>query len=243
MNIEKSEMQMYADVQDLIGTYLRQIGFIEQTSTNYGISKNLFGLNTSDEELKAIYLRDVSPELRISTASINEAIWRIIQWAQPESISLSTNTIFMDCYDTRRYGWVSTMYEWDKKTKTGKAVITWIRDIFFRLSFFKNRKALKEGAGVEFVSGLDVARKVHTWFQTDFGRDAMQEKGFQCLPIGTIGNRDFVAGSKQFERMPSFPITFVINERMEIDVTENYVTEIDQAIAFKNKNTTELIGV
>lgn len=244
-NVEKSEMQMYADIRDLVDNCLRYSGFIVKTPQNYAIANGVFGLSTTADELRAIYLRgSPAPRLEISPESIVQSIvWQIEQWGQSSFQGLTNNTVLMDVYDTRRYGWVSTTYNWDKASQTGKAVISWIKDVHCTLTFFKSRTPLAQGAGTEFVSAHDVAHKVMTWFQSDFGREQMEQKGFQCLITSEVRNPNIVLDNKQFDRTPNFSIVFVMKERLEIDVTENFVKEIDQAIAFKHKNTIELIGV
>jgi hypothetical protein len=243
-NVEKTEMQMYADVRDLVNTFLRNSGLIVRTPTNYAIGNNLFGLNTSDEDLKAIFLRNLPPQIAITISDINDSIWEIQQWGQTSFQGLTNNTVFMDLYDTRRYGWVSTAYEWDKETQTGKAIVSWIKDIHCTLTFFKSRAPLAQGAGTEFLSAHDVAHRVMTWFQSDFGREQMAKKGFQCLITSEVRNPNIVIDNLRFDRSPNFTIVFTMRERQEVDVTENFVKEINQEKAFsENKNSIKLIGV
>lgn len=236
-------MQMYADIRDLINNCLRNSGFIVRTAANYAIANGTFGLNTPEEDLKAIYLQNVAPQFAVSLDNINESIWEIQQWGQSSFQGLTNNTVFMDVYDTRRYGWVSTTYDWDKESQTGKAIISWIKEVHCTLTFFKSRAPLAQGAGTEFVSAHDVAHKVMTWFQSDFGRAQMNLKGFQCLVTSEVRNPNVVLDNRRFDRTPNFSIVFVMRERQEIDVTANFVKEIDQAIAFKSKNSIKLIGV
>ena len=119
-NVEKTEMQMYADVRDLVNTFLRNSGLIVRTPTNYAIGNNLFGLNTSDEDLKAIFLRNLPPQIAITISDINDSIWEIQQWGQTSFQGLTNNTVFMDLYDTRRYGWLSILIIYFKRLRISR---------------------------------------------------------------------------------------------------------------------------
>lgn len=196
----------------------------------------------NDEKTEMQMYADVRSLLTAFIPTVTDETWEVKMWSDPSLVGLQTNLVLLNYYDSYVYGWTSTLYNWDKDNKKGTAVISWIKDMHFDISFFKDRKALNQGAGVDYSSALDLAQRVRTWFQSDFGREKMQEKGFQCLVTSEVRNPIITLDDETYSRDPNFSITFVRRELIEMDVTQNYVTEIDQRLGFRLKNI-KLIGV
>lgn len=165
--------------------------------------------------------------------------WIIRQWGQSSMQTLRNNVVLMNYTNGRRYGWVSTNYQWDKDSQTGTANVSWIREIKMSLSFFKYRSK----ADINYVSADDIARKVLVWLQSDFGLHALRNKGYEIYVITDILNPPVTIEDDKYERMPIFDITLVLKENHTIDVTENFVTYTTMAEEFRQRKGIELISV
>lgn len=240
---EKSEMQIYKDMGDLLSAYLLQNGFILKASGNYQITSKdgILGLSDSAGDLKNIYLENIPPRLRISAENINDLVWQIRQWGQPTTQAPKSNSILMNFLGGRRYGWVSTSYNWHGKY--GTAEISWRRDLDFTFTFFKSRAALGNGAGLEYFSAADMARRIYAWLQSDFGISACRDKGYWMYPFGEILNPAIIMGNEQFDRTPNFTAKFAVLERHIFDVSENFVEFETMAEEFRIRKGIELIAV
>lgn len=192
---EKSEMQVYKDMKDLLTSFM---GFSEITG------------------------------------------WTAWQWAQESMQTLKNNSILMNFVNGRRYGWVSTGYNWDKTTEQGTATVSWRREIHLVFSFYKNRT---DATSVSYFSAEDMARRFFIWIQSDLGIDALRAKSYwQVLP-NAIMNPVIVTGTEKYERMPNFEITFVVSESQVIDVTENFATYETMLEEFRKRQNIELVAV
>lgn len=240
---EKSEMQICKDIGDLLSAFLIQNGFIVKTASNYKIASNngVLGIADGEGNLKGVYLENIPPTLRIIIDNINDLVWQIRQWGQPTNQGLKNNSILMNFSGGRRYGWVSTSYKWNGKS--GTAEVSWRRDFALTLTFFKSRLEIGRGAGVEFMTAEDMARKIYAWMQSDFGISACREKGYWMYPFGEILNPTVVLGSEQFGRTPNFTAHFAVLERHIVDVSENFVEFETMAEEFRQKKGIELIAV
>lgn len=228
---QKNEQHIYKEIGDVLSAYLQTFGYIQQISdSNYAFSNGVLGLANNSGELKALYLKNTPARIAISNTDINSLTWQIRQWAQPSMQKLVNNSIFMNFFSGRRYGWISTKYNWDKEAQKGYVKIEWRRDIHFTFTFFKNRDDLLTTRGEDYLSSEDMARNIFTWIQSDLGLEALRAKGYWILPPTQILNPELVLPTEQFERTPNFSMTLVIKEETVIDATENFISQTEEEI-------------
>lgn len=240
---EKGEMQIYKDIGDLLSSYLLSSGFIVKSAENYKITSSggILAFANSEGDLKSVYLKNIPPSLYISAENVNDLVWQIRQWGQPTMQALKSSSILMNFSGGRRYGWVSTSYDWNGKS--GTAEISWRRVLNFTFTFFKSRSDVGKGAGLSYFSADDMARRIYSWLQSDFGISACREKGYWMYPFGEILNPAIVLGSEQFDRTPNFTVKFAVLERHIFDVSENFVEFETMAEEFRKRKGIELIAV
>lgn len=238
---EKSEMQIYKDIASLLDSFFIQNGFIVKSNSNYRCLDRNGNLALADSEgnLKSIFLSGEHSSFNVSIENVNDIIWTIRQWGQSTMQALRDNSVLMNFQNGKRYGWVSTYYNWDKETQTGTAEIEWRREIKVSLSFFKYRSK----ANIDYISADDVARRIYVWLQSDLGLSALREKGYEIYPMSNILNPTITIGDDKYERMPIFDITLVLKEKHTIDVTENFVKYTTMAEEFRQRKGIELISV
>lgn len=193
----------------------------------------------------------------------------VIQYGQATQQEVPSPAVMIDYNDGAKYGWESTKYKWDSATDSGKAELSYYRQIFVDFLFFKNPHDLisaseaseyiedeanyavdsshnltingntvwcagnggdvvpaavesqstpKVYAPVEYVSPMDVAQSIRTWFLSDFGIKELRDLGYGIIDSSEIENPTIQTDDDVYARTPRFTLTLVLKETSMVDV-------------------------
>ena len=164
--------------------------------------------------------------------------WNVIQWAQPSIQGLRSPLILLDFYNSRRYGWTSTIYQWDSESQTGQGIIYWNNEISISFTFWKDRQDMSNPNTdlTTYQTAYDIANQFLAYLQSQYAREALLKVGYWTENTPEIYNGIATDDSGKDSRFPVIRAKFITKESISIDETENFITKEEQQEAFKNNS-------
>lgn len=188
---------------------------------------------------------DIIGVIQSALTTIGATGWKIRQSAQPSIQGLVSPIVLVNYYDSKRYGWTTTNYVWDKKTQTGTGVIKWRKDALFQLTFWKDTSdTAKPTTDLQkYQTALDIATQVLSYFQSDYGMDKLAANGYFRTVAARLYNPDVINDSDKYTRTPIIRMRFTFEEQMAVDETPNFITKESESEAIKKALTPELYPI
>ena len=81
----------------------------------------------------------------------------------------------------------------------------------------ENHLTPKVYAPVEYVSPMDVAQSVRTWFLSDFGIKELRDLGYGIIDSSEVENPTIQTDDEVYARTPRFTLTLVLKETNMVD--------------------------
>jgi len=168
----------------------------------------------------------------------NEWATNILQWGQPSLQEVPSPAILMNYEQGEKYGWVSTKYPYSKETKQGYTEITYYQRRNITFTFFKDPKSLLDDSFsvTTYISPIDVAERLRTWFLSDLGVSALRGLGYGSFNTSIIRNPPMAMDDEIYARTPNFTITLVSKEKI-LDNNNNFTNKFNlRSIALTTTN-------
>lgn len=164
--------------------------------------------------------------------------WNVIQWGQPSIQGLRSPLILLDFYNSRRYGWTSTVYKWDSESQTGEGIIYWNNEISISFTFWKDKQDMSNPNTdlTTYQTAYDIANQFLAYLQSQYAREALLKVGYWTENTPEIYNGIAEDDSGKDSRFPVIRAKFITKESISIDETENFITKEEQQEAFKNNS-------
>lgn len=205
-------------------------------------SQNIFGfpnikkVNSVKSELQ-IY-NDFSSIALEWLSLYNFSDWKVCQWGQPSIQGLTSPLILIDFYNSRRYGWTSTVYQWNSESQTGEGIIYWNNEISISFTFWKDRQDMsnpKTNLNI-YQTAYDVSNQFLAYLQSQYAREALFELGYWTENTPEIFNGIATDDSGKDSRFPVIRAKFITKESISIDESNNFITKEEQQESFKNNS-------
>ena len=185
----------------------------------------------------------------LKSQGMEEWAENVLQYGQCTQQEVPSPSVMIDYSDGSKYGWESTKYKWNKASQSGKAEISYYRQIYVDFLFFRNPHDLIEGSlipetpiedsnvaidksgalNVEispkthdyesgvYLSPIDVAQRLRTWFLSDLGISSLRELGYGIIDSSEMENPDIETDDDVYARTPRFTLTLVTKETTFVD--------------------------
>lgn len=173
----------------------------------------------------------------LKSQGMEEWAENVLQYGQCTQQEVPSPSVMIDYSDGSKYGWESTKYKWNKASQSGKAEISYYRQIYVDFLFFRNPHDLIEGSLIPetpieesgvYLSPIDVAQRLRTWFLSDLGISSLRGLGYGIIDSSEMENPDIETDDDVYARTPRFTLTLVTKETtfVDADFIKNFKLDI-----------------
>lgn len=147
--------------------------------------------------------------LNTSYSDLGFNTWQVLQLKQPEKLTEIEPTIYVTCANKNRRGWQQRIYP--KVQNKLKIREQFIQEVDVQISALRRREITDT---VNTLSGADVLEYLKTYILNPVSLQDLRKKGYTIYQPSNIQNPDFVDDSDNFEFMPFFNVTFILNQSL-----------------------------
>lgn len=152
---------------------------------------------------------DIISFLNSSLTALDITGWQVLQLKQPIKLTDITPTIYVTCTNKRRRGWqyrdykiIETQF---KNTQYFK------QEIDVQISALRRREL---DDTVDTLNSADILEQLKTYMLNPYSLQDLKKKGYMIYQPSEIQSPDFFNDSDNFEFMPFFNVTFIVNQSL-----------------------------
>lgn len=156
--------------------------------------------------------KDVIAIINQSLTALNISGWEVRQLRQPTK-SLTNNPVIYVTFTTKnRRGWQYRKDSYNPEIDKFDHKEMFYLECEFQLSARRKRR---ENDTENTLNAVDVLEELKTYLISPNGLKIIKTQGYTIYQPSEIQNQDFMDDSEDFEFMPNFNITFVINQSQD----------------------------
>ncbi len=158
-----------------------------------------------------------------SLSALNISGWQVLQLKQPVKLTDITPTIYVTSTLKRRRGWQYRDYKIiDAELKNTQ---NFIQEIDVQISALKRREI---DDTVDTLNSSDILEYLKTYMLNSYSLQDLRALGYRIYQPSEIQSPDFVDDSDNFEFMPFFTVTFILNQSLSSPQTsiDEYTLQI-----------------
>ncbi len=143
-------------------------------------------------------------------SALNITGWQVLQLKQPEKLTTIKPTIYVTCTNKNRRGWQQRLYSLDEE-KNLKIREGFIQEIDVQISALRRRELADITAT---LNSADVLEYIKTYMLNLNALQGLRNMGYTIYQPSNIQNPDFFDDSDNFEFMPFFNVTFILDQSL-----------------------------
>lgn len=141
----------------------------------------------------------------------NFSEWQVLQLNQPLKVTEIEPTIYVSCTTKNRRGWQYRNYEGYEPQEDFKHTEKFKQEISVQISALRNR--LLDDT-VDTLNSIDVLEYIKSYMLNPLALKMLRDLGFTIYQPSEIQKPDFFNDSDNFEFMPFFTTTFIIEQSL-----------------------------
>ncbi|MBQ2284582.1 MAG: hypothetical protein II244_02820 [Clostridia bacterium] len=153
--------------------------------------------------------KDIIGFINSSLSALDITGWKVMQLKQPVKLTEINPTIYVTCTNRNRRGWQQRLYpvvNQELKIKEG-----FIQEIDVQISALRRRE-LTDTA--DTFNSSDVLENIKTYMLNPYSLQDLRALGYTIYQPSNIQSPDFFDDSDNFEFMPFFNVTFILNQSL-----------------------------
>lgn len=175
--------------------------------------------------------KDLITIVNAALGALDITDWQVLQLKQPVKLVTIKPTIYLTCTLKRRRGWQFRKDELNED-QTMSHTEAFKQEIDVQFSALRNRKI----TDTEHTrNSADILEYLKTYMLTPIGLQLIRNLGYEIYYPSEIQSPDFFNDSDNFEFMPFFNVTFILEQ--SLTTSQNTID------AIINKNITEIEGI
>lgn len=167
---------------------------------------------------------DIVGFLNSSLETLNITGWQVLQLKQPVKLTEISPTIYVTCTLKRRRGWQYRDYKIiDAELKNTQY---FKQEVDVQISALRMRK-LEDT--VDTLNSSDILELLKTYMLNPYTLQDLRALGYRIYQPSEIQSPDFINDSDNFEFMPFFNVTFILNQSLSSPQTsiDEYTLKIE----------------
>ena len=152
---------------------------------------------------------DIIGFIKSSLTALDIKGWQVMQLKQPVKLTEINPTIYVTCTNRNRRGWQQRLYPivaQDLKIKDG-----FIQEIDVQISALRRRELYDT---TDTLNSGDVLEYIKTYMLNPYSLQDLRALGYTIYQPSNIQSPDFFDDSDNFEFMPFFNVTFILNQSL-----------------------------
>lgn len=152
---------------------------------------------------------DIIGFINSSLKELNITGWQVLQLKQPVKLTEIKSTIYVTFTTKNRRGWQQRIYpvaQQELKIKEG-----FIQEIDVQISALRRRELTDT---VDTLNSADVLEYIKTYMLNLYALQDLRALGYTIYQPSNIQSPDFFDDSDNFEFMPFFNVTFILNQSL-----------------------------
>ena len=153
---------------------------------------------------------DIIGFINNALTALNVTDWQVLQLKQPVKLTDIIPTIYVTCTTKRRRGWQYRDYKIiDAELKNTQY---FKQEIDVQISALRRREI---DDTVDTLNSADVLEQLKTYMLTPINLQSLKQLGYMIYQPSEIQTPDFFDDSDNFEFMPFFSVTFILNQSLD----------------------------
>lgn len=153
---------------------------------------------------------DIIGFINASLTALDIQGWQVLQLKQPIKLTDIEPTIYVTCTNKNRRGWQYRHYP--KVLNELKLREKFKQEIEVQISALRRRELSDT---VDTLNSADILELLKTYFLNPYSLQDLKKKGYEIYQPSNIQSPDFFDDSDNFEFMPFFTVTFIIEQTVE----------------------------
>ena len=153
--------------------------------------------------------KDIIGFINSSLSALEIKGWKVIQLKQPVKLTEINPTIYVTCTNRNRRGWQQRLYpivNQELKIKEG-----FIQEIDVQISALRRRELTDTQ---DTLNSSDILEYIKTYMLNPYSLQDLRALGYTIYQPSNIQSPDFFDDSDNFEFMPFFNVTFILNQSL-----------------------------
>lgn len=152
---------------------------------------------------------DIITFINTALTNLNIQGWQVLQLKQPVKLTTIAPTIYVTCANKNRRGWQQRTYP--KTTQDLKLKEKFIQEVDVQISALRRRELTDT---VETLNSADVLEYIKTYMLNPNTIQDLRALGYIIYQPSNIQSPDFFDDSDNFEFMPFFNVTFILEQTL-----------------------------
>lgn len=144
--------------------------------------------------------------------AFNFSEWQVLQLNQPVKLTEIKPTVWVSCTTKTRRGWQYRKYTGFGEQEDFKQQQKFKQEILVQISALRSRKI---DDTINTLNSADVLEYLKAYMLNPLTIQALRAKGYSFYQPSEIQKPDFYNDSDNFEFMPFFQVTFIIEQSLE----------------------------